>query len=134
MLIDGLILLLQADPATSALAETRVYENFLPRGYVLPAIVLHQYGGDRDSQMDGPVSIGADQIQFDCYGTTALQTRQVAAAVRDAVNPFVGELPDSDSTVVQLCKLDRDMAMPYIPNADAKGMANRWILGFSITS
>jgi len=135
MLIDGLIALLTTDErgaAVYALVADRVYENALPREYRFPAIVIHQSSGGQDYDMAGPLNVDADEIQFDCYGTTALQARALKTAVRSLLSPFVGELPDG--TVTCLCQNVRDMAMPYQPNADAKGITHRWILGYSITT
>jgi hypothetical protein len=133
MLLDGIIQLLQTDAGLTPLVGGRVYENELPRGYTLPAIAVHQYGFEaQDYQFDGPVDISQDQIQLDCYGNTSAEVRAVAQAARTLLEPFTGALPDG--TAVQLCEFTRSMAMPFMPHADQKGIANRWLLAFTITT
>jgi hypothetical protein len=132
MLIDGIISRLQADTGVTALAAGRIYEGELPRGYTLPAVCVHSYGGDQDSEMDGPVGVREDQVQFDAYGTSATQARQTAEAVRASLVAFTGALPDG--TVVQLVMVERSMAMPFLPHADGKGIANRFLIGLKVVS
>ena len=133
MLIDGIIALLVADTAgVNALVSGAVYANELPRGYALPAIAVHRYGGSQEYEMAGPVGLREDQIQFDCYGATSDATQQVAEAVRSLLVAYVGTL--SDGTVVRACYLERDMDMPFMPKADTKGIANRSLLGFRVVS
>ena len=146
MLIDGVIQLLSfqakdsVPDALSAYADKitvvantvagRVYENELPRGYKLPAIAVHQYGGSQDYDFSGPIDINEDQLQLDCYGADSLSCRATAEAARKLLEDFVGTLPDG--TVVQGLYKDRDMSMPFMPNAAVKGLSNRWTLGFRV--
>ena len=144
MLIDGVIALLSFQPTDSVpsayakyadrittvagLIKGRVYENELPRGYVLPAVCVHQYGGTQDYDFAGPVDINEDQIQLDVYGADSLTCRTAAEAVRKLLEDFTGTLPDG--TVVQGLYKERDQAFPFLAHADQKGIANRWMLGF----
>lgn len=146
MLIDGVKQLLSfsvMDSAPSDLAayavliqnvaaqiNGRVYENELPRGYHLPAIAIHQYGGTQDYDFSGPIDINEDQLQLDCYGLDSDTCRATAEAAKALLQGFVGTLPDG--TVVQACYLERSQAMPFLPHADQKGIANRWMLGFRV--
>jgi hypothetical protein len=143
MLIDGIISLLQGNAngtdqskytaliaAVTAVTGNRVYENELPRGYVLPAIAVHQYGGNQDYDMTGPVDVNEDQVQLDVYGADSSTCRQATRAARKLLEAYVGTLPDG--TVVQAVYKERDQAMPFLPHADQKGIANRWMLGFRV--
>lgn len=132
MLIDSLITLANEDNGVNALISGRIYKNVLPRGYVLPAIAVHRYGGSQDYEFAGPTGTSDDQVQFDCYGRTADEAQQTADAVRNLLVAFTGTLPGG--TVVQACYLERDMDMPFLPNADVKGIANRAILGFRVVT
>jgi hypothetical protein len=131
MILDGFIALLAADPGVHAVAAARVYKDELPRGYTFPAVVVHRYGGLQDYDFAGPVGVREDQIQIDAYAETAA-IEQLSEAIRAALVPFVGALPDG--TVVQACYLERDMDMPFLPNANTKGIANRSTLGFRVVS
>lgn len=132
MMLDGFIALLIADTDTNALVSGRVYASVAPRGYVLPAIVIHRYGGLQEYQFDGPAGLREDQIQVDCYANDSSTAQQLAEAARELLISFVGAL--SDGTVVRGCYLERDMDMPFLPNADAKGITNRSLLGFRVVS
>lgn len=143
MLIDGLISLLQGAPnptgpagvaelqaALVAFTGVRIYENELPRGYTLPAIAVHQYGGVRDYDYTGPVDIKEDQIQLDCYGADSPTCRATKEAATKLLESYVGTLPDG--TVVQGLFYEREQAMPFVKQADQKGIANRWMVGFRV--
>jgi hypothetical protein len=145
VIVDGFISLLTGAPgdpnlpalatkvnAVTALIGSRAYKNALPRGYRLPALAIHRYGGNLDYDMAGPNSESEDQIQIDIYGDTPDDCQAASEAVRALLAPFVGTL--SDGSRVQACYLERDMDMPYLPHADAKGIANRASLGFKVVS
>ena len=132
MLIDGLITLMTEDTGVSALVSTRIYKSVLPRGYVLPAICIHRYGGSQDYQFSGPADVSEDQVQLDAYGETAEDAQSVVAALKTLLVPYVGALPDG--TKVQACYLERDMDMPFLPHADSKSLAYRSVLGFRLVS
>jgi hypothetical protein len=126
MMLDGFISLITAHGSVGS----RVYKSVLPRGYVLPAIAIHRYGGAQDYDYAGPVDVREDQIQIDVYVDAADDT--VLEAIRALISGYVGTLPDG--TVVQACYLEREMDMPFLPNADTKGIANRSTLGFRVVS
>lgn len=155
MLIDGVIMLLKgqlnetdqsgytgllaaliaangAAPGADSLPGSAVFENELPRGYQLPAIAVHQYGGTQDYDFGGPLDVVEDQVQLDCYGKDSASCRALSKAAKDLLQSYVGILPDG--TVVQAVFKERDQAMPFLPNADQKGIANRWMLGFRVIS
>ena len=132
MTLDGFIALLQADSGVNGLVAGRVYKSVLPRGYILPAIAVHRYGGTQDYELLGPVEVREDQIQVDTYGANADACEQVTEAVRSLLVGYTGTM--SDQTVVQGCYLERDMDLPFLPHADAKGIADRSCLGFRIVS
>ena len=132
MLLDGVISLLVADPATAALIAGRAYQSVLPRGYLLPAIAVHRYGATQDYDFAGPVSVREDQVQVDAYGATAADAQNVIAAVRAALTNFTGTLPDG--TVVQAIYLEREQDLPFLPHADSKGLANRSLIAVRVVS
>ena len=132
MILDGFISLLTSNAGVSALVSTNVYKSVLPRGYTLPAVAIHRYGGSQEYQMDGPVRLREDQIQCDCYAEDPETAQEVAEAVRSVLVGYVGPL--ADGSVVRGCFLERDMDMPFLPHADSKGIANRALLGFRVVS
>lgn len=134
MILDGVISLLADQTSVTGLLSSAqiISKSVLPRGYTLPALAVHRYGGTQDYEYAGPTQVREDQIQIDIYGDTAEDAQQVAEAVRAVLVGFVGTLPDG--TVVQAVYLERDMDMPFLPHADAKGIANRSMLGFRVVS
>ena len=137
MMLDGIISLLSGNATVAALVTQnggapQIYKSVLPRGYVLPAIAIHRYGGTQDYQCDGPVVLREDQVQVDCYAGDPETAQTVAEAVRKVLVSYVGTLPDG--TEVRAVYLERDMDMPFMPHADTKGIANRSLLGFRVVS
>lgn len=132
MMLDGIIALLTGNSGVSAFVSSRVYKSVLPRGYSLPALAVHRYGGSQEYGFDGPVGLREDQVQIDCYALDSETAQQVLEAVRSLLAPYAGTLPDG--TVVTACYLERDMDMPFLPHADTKGIASRSMLSFRVVS
>ena len=109
-----------------------VYEDVLPRGYALPAIAVHVYGGDQGYDMAGPDSFSESQLQLDVYGADSVTCREAATAARQLLKRYLGTLPDG--TVVTGLFQERDMAMPFLPKVDAKAKGSRWTIGFRVIS
>lgn len=131
-MLDGIIALLNADMGVNTLVAGRVYVSVLPRGYLLPAVCVHRYGGTQEYDFGGPVGVREDQMQFDAYAEDPAMAQQVTEAIRTLMVDYKGTL--STGTVVQACYLERDMDMPFLPHADAKGIAYRSVLGFRLVS
>ena len=135
MLLDGIISYLESKTAITSLVTGGIYRSVLPRGYVLPAVCVHRYGGAQDFDYSGPQGVLESQIQFDCYAATADIAEQINAAIKllfvgsktVPATPYTGTLPDG--TIVQGVFFEREMDMPFLPNADAKSLANRALLG-----
>lgn len=132
MLLDGFISLLKANNGITGLVAGAVYKDELPRGYVLPAIVVHRYNGAQEYAFTGPIGLREDQFQFDCYGNDSTSAEQVKELVRELIITFVGPLPDG--TKVSVCDLERDMSMPFVSTANTKGIANRALIGVKVVS
>jgi hypothetical protein len=131
-MLDGFITLIGSDSGCNAAFGGRMYNSVLPRKYSLPAGCVHRYGGLQEYDFAGPTGVREDQIQFDVYGDTADDTQTACEALRALIVPYTGTL--SSGTVVQACYLERDMDMPFLPNADTKGIAYRSTLGFRVVS
>ncbi|HZP06773.1 MAG TPA: hypothetical protein VFB43_17875 [Terracidiphilus sp.] len=104
-----------------------VYQDVLPRGFQMPAIVVHRYTGVREQTFAGPVNAREDNFQIDVYGDTPADRDAVLDVTRDLLVGYAGTLPDE--TVVMGTYLEQDRDMPYLPNADAKSLAYRSLLG-----
>lgn len=104
-----------------------MFEQVLPRGYTLPAIVVHRYNGVQDQDYAGPIGIREDNFQLDVYGDTALDCDNVTSACRNLLIGYTGRL--TDGTLVEGAYLEQDRDMPFLANADGKGIALRALLG-----
>jgi hypothetical protein len=126
-MLTGLIQKLAADldPALGVGAD--VYEDVLPRNYTFPAVAVHQYGGDQDSDTGGPVNNEGFQFQFDIYGKTQAEARAVRDAIQGMLVGFVGSLPDG--TKIQGAFYERKLDLPFLANADTKAVGFRKVLG-----
>jgi hypothetical protein len=131
MLIDGIISLLTNTSSIRTLATGGIHEDELPRGYSLPAVCVHQYGGSEDTDMAGPIGLEEGQVQFDIYATSGSAARALGKAIEAVLKPFTGSLPEGTS--VKLFKLERSMAMPFSAKGDQKGIANRYLVGLAVT-
>ena len=119
-------------PATPV-PGSAVFKNELPRGYTLPALCIHRYGDDEDTDLSGPIGVRENQVQIDIYEDPSAEVLgEVYEAVRALLIGYVGTLPDG--TVVSLIQLQRGMDMPFLPKADQKGIANRSLLGFRVVT
>lgn len=105
-----------------------VYAQVLPRGYKLPAIVVHRYNGGQDQSMQGPIDVREDNFQLDIYGGTATDCDAVTDASRKYLTGLTGTL--ADGTVVRCAYLEQDRDLPFLPNADTTSLAFRSMLGF----
>ena len=102
MLLDGIISYLESKTAITSLVTGGIYRSVLPRGYVLPAVCVHRYGGAQEFDYSGPQGVLESQIQFDCYAATADIAEQISAAIKllfvgsktVPATPYTGTLPD----------------------------------------
>lgn len=125
MLLDGVISVIVAKNTT---AQNRVYKKRLPRGYKLPAIVVHRYGSTQENDLQGPTGVREDQVQMDVYTDDETVSQSLIEILRDTFIKFTGALPEG--TVVQLCVLEREQDMPFLPYGDQKSDTGRSLLGF----
>lgn len=59
----------------------RVYPDKLPKGYKLPAIVAGRTGGQRQQKMCGTDGLVLGSFQFDIYGLTRQEVRDLSNRV-----------------------------------------------------
>lgn len=126
MILDEIKALLVADAGLLSLIGTRVHDMVLPRGFVLPALVMHKVTTVSGYTMQGSTQPADITVQFDVYADTALTARQIREALEDALQDFKGIL--SGGSVVQGTFWITDMDMPYTPDI------NKTAVGFRIMS
>jgi len=127
MFADDIKTLLLNNEQTAALLDTRIYASVLPRTYKFPVACFHQYGQSALYSFEGLAPLTETYFQFDCYGSTATSAREVAEAIKAVLGGYTGTL---SSGTVQCCYLERDMDMPFVPDADVKGISFHTVLQF----
>lgn len=73
---------LLTDAPLAAVVSTRIYVPIIPEKATIPAISFFTRGGSSTPYIP---PIPAPSVQFDCYGRTALEARQVYRLLYDAL-------------------------------------------------
>ncbi len=75
------------DAMVSGLIGTRVYPLMMPQGFTLPAVTYQRVSSDREYDLtDGPVGWCWARFQLDCYADSFSGVRELAEAVRQALD------------------------------------------------
>ncbi|AOW22230.1 hypothetical protein AVM11_08815 [Sphingomonas melonis TY] len=82
-------LLLIAAPIAGVVGR-RIDWGVRSQGSALPAITLHQIGGNPTMLLDGPADWERDRIQIDCLGRTYKASRDLADAIAGRRGVLVG--------------------------------------------
>lgn len=90
MLQEAIYSRLTSVQAVSALVSTRVYPRVMPQNVKLPAIAYQRTDEERFSAMTGDIGIVRATLEVSCWGTTFSSARDVAAAVRGALQRYRG--------------------------------------------
>jgi len=77
---------LKADAGVTAIAGPRVEWAKVPQGMTMPAVILHAISAPPLYTMRGRVSLIGELVQIDCWASTFLVARNLAAAVTDALD------------------------------------------------
>ena len=81
---------LVADTAVAGMVGQRIYPLVAPAKAALPAIVYQRISGMRVATHDGPSELAHPRIQFACIGTTYAGAKNLANAVRVALDGYSG--------------------------------------------
>lgn len=85
---ESLVAKLLATAAVTALVGARIEPLVLSQGATLPAIVYQRISGPRVRSHSGPSGLAHPRIQFTCWGSTYLQAKSVAKALRQTFDGF----------------------------------------------
>jgi len=88
-----------ADSGVSALVSTRIYPLMIPQDIALPAIAYQRISGPRQTAHDGPIEIAAGRFQITCQGTSYGSAKDVANAVRQALDGYAGPVVSGAESV-----------------------------------
>ena len=81
---------LTSQTSVSSLIGTRVYPHYAAQGQSLPLIVYQRLSVDRPQSLTGNVGNPVVTLQLTTYGTSYTSVKQIARAVRLAVDGYTG--------------------------------------------
>lgn len=86
---DAVVELLTRDDNVRSLigtsVGTRIFQEKLAQGAVLPALTYQLISDPSENSHQGPEGLAEARIQFDCWGNTVVEAKQLSSAVRKAV-------------------------------------------------
>jgi hypothetical protein len=77
--------ILSAVPAITNIVGSRIEEDTIQEGLPLPYIVWSSVGGRSENYLNDLPGIDHARVQIDCYATTKASVRELALAVRNAL-------------------------------------------------
>lgn len=87
---EAIVTRLKAVAAVTALVGTRIYINQLPQMPTLPAVVYNRISGNRVNSLQGSGGLASPVFQFDVFGTSATQCRQIVRELQTALAGYRG--------------------------------------------
>ena len=127
---QGLLQLLTSDTDVNDLVGTKVYWILAPKGAAVPYVVLSRVTTNDVYDMNGATGFRNGLFQVDCYATDYYTSRAISLAVRQILESFIGNLPDTATTAVAAVFTEKDWDMPY--EEGSKGFVYRALLQFRI--
>jgi hypothetical protein len=91
------------DPYVCMLVGTRVYPQLAPASATLPFIHWRRSAIEREQTLGKPAGIPRVSLEYEIYGTTYREARDVADAVRSVLDGYGGT---SDNTEVKQTSLE----------------------------
>ena len=93
MLEDGLTSLLRSNATLTALIGTNLFPVLLPESTQFPALT-YQVVSSSDSYSLEAAVVSEKRVQFDAWGNSYADCKNVLKALRATIDTFVGDLPD----------------------------------------
>lgn len=111
MIETGLYEFLRDAATVNAIVSGRVYPVYLPQSPIYPAITFQRISGPRVRSLTGPSNLAHPRIQVDCWAATYNAAKELADAVRIAIDGYSGAM--GDHTVYgAIVETDRDFYEP----------------------
>lgn len=105
MIEDNLRTYILADSNISNLVAARIYPLKLPQRPTVPAVTYQRISGERMHSMSGATGLAGPRIQFDCWDTTYLSSKNLADLLRKRIDGFAGTV---DSEVIEGIFMDTE--------------------------
>lgn len=96
---------LVGNTAVSTLVGTRVFPVIAPATATLPFVVWRRTGIQREQTLANPMGMPRVTLEYQIYGVTYDQTREVADAMRLVLDGYGGQL---ENTVVDQVSLENE--------------------------
>lgn len=114
MIVEAVIELLLADPATAALVSNRIFPRFMPDGVTFPALVVTKATGIGSYDLAGDAGVEDARVQVDCYSDQGEgSVIGLRNAVRRLLSGFKGGPTSSPCSIVSSFVInDLDLSEP----------------------
>lgn len=124
MIIDELVALVSVNAGVIAQLSTNVYAGpVLPRGYGLPAALLHTVTTTTEYTMGGTTGMREARVQLDIYASTEDICLAGLKAVRALLKNYKGVLSGGSEVLATFWESDTDM--PFSADTTKTGIGYR---------
>jgi hypothetical protein len=96
---------LVSSTAVTSLVSTRIYPVLAPSSASLPFVTWRRTGIQREQTLRNPMGMPRVTLEYQVYGVTYDQTREVADAMRVVLDGYGGQ---SENTVVDQVSLENE--------------------------
>lgn len=96
---------LVSSTAVTSLVSTRIYPVLAPASATLPFVTWRRTGIQREQTLANPMGMPRVTLEYQVYGVTYDQTREVADAMRLVLDGYGGQ---SENTVVEQVSLENE--------------------------
>jgi hypothetical protein len=79
-----------ANATVASYVGTRVFPVLAPMGTSMPLVVYQRTGVSREPALNGPTGSPTISVQLTTYGTSYIDLKQIARAIRLSVDGYVG--------------------------------------------
>jgi len=94
---------LLTDSGITSLIGERLYYVKAPQDVTKPYIVFLKASGPREYSHDGVSKLAHPRFQFSCFATTYYEAKQIAEAIRAAIEAFSGTMGGDGGVEVGSC-------------------------------
>jgi hypothetical protein len=99
---------LTGDAGVAALVVARIYPNVVPQDIAMPAVAYQRISTVRDMAHDGPTGVAHARFQFTISASTYSSARNVANAIRVALDGFSGLMGGVGGVTVEAVFVEND--------------------------
>jgi len=94
---------LLADSGIKSLIGERLYYVKAPQDVAKPYVVFLKASGPREYSHDGASKLARPRFQFSCFAMTYYEAKQIAEAIRAAIEAFSGTMGGTGGVEVGSC-------------------------------